>query len=50
MLQVIFRFALEVGMIPLTGTSSAAHMDDDLAVFDLALSAGDVDAIERIAG
>ncbi len=33
--QVVFRFALEVGMIPLTGTSNADHARADLAVFDL---------------
>src|SRR5262245_35707465 len=32
--QVIFRFALQVGMTPLTGTTSAAHMAEDLAVYD----------------
>ena len=29
--QVVFGFALAVGMIPLTGTTSRAHMDEDLA-------------------
>ncbi|HEY3494886.1 MAG TPA: aldo/keto reductase, partial [Polyangiaceae bacterium] len=33
--QVVFRFALEVGMLPLTGTSSARHGHEDLAVYDL---------------
>lgn len=33
--QVVFRFALEVGMLPLTGTSSPAHGREDLAVYDL---------------
>jgi diketogulonate reductase-like aldo/keto reductase len=33
--QVVFRFALELGMLPLTGTSSAAHGSEDLAVYDL---------------
>lgn len=33
--QVVFRFALEMGMVPLTGTSSAAHAREDLAVYDL---------------
>lgn len=33
--QVVFRFALEVGMIPLTGTSNADHARADLEVFDL---------------
>jgi diketogulonate reductase-like aldo/keto reductase len=47
--QVVFRFALQVGMIPLTGTSDAAHMREDLASFDFALDDADVAAIESIA-
>ena len=47
--QLVFRFALEVGMIPLTGTSDAAHMREDLQSFDFALDDGDVAAIEAIA-
>jgi diketogulonate reductase-like aldo/keto reductase len=48
--QVIFRFALAVGMLPLTGTSDAAHMKQDLASRELGLSADDIAAIERLAG
>jgi diketogulonate reductase-like aldo/keto reductase len=48
--QVVFRFALAVGMLPLTGTSDAAHMKQDLASRELGLSADDVAAIERLAG
>jgi len=48
--QVVFRFALAVGMLPLTGTSDDQHMKADLASRDLALSADDVSAIERLAG
>ncbi len=47
--QVVFCFALQVGMIPLTGTSSERHMKDDLAVLDKRLSDADVRAIEAIA-
>jgi diketogulonate reductase-like aldo/keto reductase len=39
-----------VGMLPLTGTSDDKHMQQDLASRDLALSADDVSAIERLAG
>lgn len=46
--QIVFRFAAQVGMIPLTGTTSAAHMREDLASFDFELDAADVQAIERI--
>jgi diketogulonate reductase-like aldo/keto reductase len=45
--QVVFRFALQAGMIPLTGTSSAAHMREDLAVADFELSPAEVTAIEE---
>jgi len=48
--QVIFRFALAVGMLPLTGTSDPEHMRQDLESRDLALSADEVQTIESIAG
>ena len=48
--QVIFRFALAVGMLPLTGTSSVEHMTQDLAARHLALSADEVRQIESLAG
>ena len=48
--QVVFRFALAVGMLPLTGTSDAAHMRQDLASRNLTLTADEVSAIEGMAG
>ena len=48
--QLIFSFARAVGMLPLTGTSSAAHMKEDLASLDLKLPPELVQAIESIAG
>ena len=48
--QVVFRFAHAVGMLPLTGTSSAEHMKQDLTSRDLSLSADEVRAIESLAG
>ena len=47
--QVVFRFAQAVGMLPLTGTTDAGHMKQDLASRDLALSADEVRAIESLA-
>lgn len=44
--QIVFRFTLDVGMLPLTGTSSAEHMKDDLAVFNFQLERDEVNAIE----
>ena len=48
--QVVFRFAQVIGMLPLTGTSDAEHMKQDLASRDLSLSADEVQAIESLAG
>jgi diketogulonate reductase-like aldo/keto reductase len=48
--QVIFVFARQVGMLPLTGTSSADHMRQDLESRSLDLPPDAVDAIEAIAG
>jgi diketogulonate reductase-like aldo/keto reductase len=48
--QLIFSFARAAGMLPLTGTSSAAHMKEDLASLDLKLPPELVQAIESIAG
>ena len=47
--RVIFRFAIDVGMIPLTGTSDPDHAADDLAALDLKLEPEAVRLIERIA-
>jgi diketogulonate reductase-like aldo/keto reductase len=44
--QIVFRFALDVGTIPLTGTSNAEHMRADLDVFDFRLEPEDVARIE----
>ncbi len=47
--QVIFRFALELGMIPLTGTTDPRHMVEDLEVYAFELTRAEVQAIERAA-
>jgi diketogulonate reductase-like aldo/keto reductase len=47
--QIVFRFAQQVGMIPLTGTSDAAHMAQDLAIDDLELEPAEIEAILRAA-
>lgn len=47
--QAVFRFALQLGMIPLTGTSDPKHMKQDLSVFDFELTADEVAMIENIA-
>jgi diketogulonate reductase-like aldo/keto reductase len=48
--QVVFRFAQAVGMLPLTGTSDAEHMKQDLASHELTLSADEVRTIESLVG
>lgn len=48
--QVIFRFAIQLGMICLTGTTKREHMREDLAAVDLVLSDDEIDIIERISG
>src|SRR5262249_18553177 len=48
--QIIFRFALDIGMIPLTGTTNANHMKADLEVFDFRLAREEVERIEGLLG
>ena len=47
--QVVFRFALDVGMVPLTGTTNASHMVADLSVFDFQLGPDEIETIEQVA-
>jgi diketogulonate reductase-like aldo/keto reductase len=48
--QVVFAFARGVEMLPLTGTTDAEHMKQDLASRELALSDEEIRAIERLLG
>jgi diketogulonate reductase-like aldo/keto reductase len=48
--QVVFAFARAVGMLPLTGTSNAEHMRQDLDSAELKLAADEVQVIEGLAG
>jgi len=48
--QVIFRFAMQVGMVPLTGTTDLQHMKEDLGVYSIQLTQDEVDFIESVAG
>jgi len=47
--QVIFRFAMQLGIVPLTGTTSEEHMREDLGVYEIELRADEVNLIESIA-
>jgi diketogulonate reductase-like aldo/keto reductase len=47
--QAVFRFAFQVGMQPLTGTTDPAHMREDLQAYDCELAPADVRLLEEIA-
>ena len=46
--QVVFRFAMQIGMLPLTGTTDQQHMKDDLQAEGLTLTAEDMRVIETL--
>jgi diketogulonate reductase-like aldo/keto reductase len=48
--QVVFRFAVDVGMVALTGTTDPAHMREDLDVFAFSLEPDEIARIEGLAG
>ena len=47
--QVIFRFAMQIGMLPLTGTTSEQHMKEDLESEKFVLTTEELQRIETIA-
>ena len=48
-IQVVFRFAMQIGMLPLTGTSNAEHMKLDLSSGDFELTSEEIQQIEMLA-
>ena len=48
--QIVFAFARAAGMLPLTGTSNAEHMKQDLASALLDLTADEVRTLENLCG
>lgn len=46
--QVIFAFAMHIGMLPLTGTTNPQHMKEDLQAEQLVLSAENIQRIETM--
>lgn len=46
--QVVFRFAMQIGMLPLTGTTDPQHMKEDLASDQFTLAPEDLQLIEDI--
>jgi diketogulonate reductase-like aldo/keto reductase len=43
--QVFFRYLSQIGIVPLTGTTSASHMLEDLSIFDFELNSEECDTI-----
>jgi diketogulonate reductase-like aldo/keto reductase len=48
--QVVFRFAMQIGMVPLTGTTSVQHMQEDLRAQEFELTPAELELIEAIEG
>jgi diketogulonate reductase-like aldo/keto reductase len=48
--QIVFSFARTIGILPLTGTSDARHMKQDLESRDITLPPDAIRAIESLAG
>ena len=48
--RIVFRFALDIGMIALTGTTDAGRMSGDLDVCTFELDRREIATIEGVAG
>ena len=48
--QVVYRFAFELGMLPLTGTTDVAHMRDSLDIFDFTLTHDEIETLPALRG
>ena len=48
MAQIVFRFAMQIGMLPLTGTTNPQHMKDDLLADRFTLTPDELQRIETI--
>jgi len=46
--QVFYRYLTQIGIIPLTGTSSSEHMREDLAIFEFELTTDECAAVEML--
>jgi len=46
--QILFRYLTQVDVVPLTGTTSEAHMREDLAIFEFVLTATEIGAINLL--
>jgi diketogulonate reductase-like aldo/keto reductase len=46
--QVFFRYLTQIGIVPLTGTTSTIHMQGDLSIFGFQLDSEECAAIESL--
>jgi diketogulonate reductase-like aldo/keto reductase len=46
--QLFFRYLTQIGIIPLTGTTSEQHMRDDLAIFEFELTDEECQQVDRL--
>ena len=46
--QLVFRFAMQVGMLPLTGTTNQEHMKEDLQADRVTIASEDLQRLEAI--
>jgi diketogulonate reductase-like aldo/keto reductase len=46
--QVFFQYLNQIGIVPLTGTTSAIHMKEDLAIFDFELTLDECDELQTL--
>lgn len=46
--QVLFRYLTQIDIVPLTGTTSTAHMLEDLAIFSFQLSSDECAGIDNL--
>ena len=46
--QILFRYLTQIGVVPLTGTSSPTHMREDLAIFEFGLTAQEIKKVGEV--
>lgn len=46
--QILFRYLTQIGIVPLTGTTSATHMEQDLDIFHFRLEAPEMERIAAL--
>jgi len=46
--QILFRYLTQNDIVPLTGTTSATHMREDLEIFDFQLTPGELQAVTNL--